>query len=100
MIEIMSRSPFDGLAIHRRKFAPGHVLFERGTPVQAMYRVVDGLVELVRYGADGAKLVLQRAGPGAVVAEASLFSASYHCDAVVRRESTLESVSGVDLKVK
>lgn len=100
MIVIMSISPFDGLPVRRRDISAGHVLFTRGSPVRAMYRVVEGLVELVRHGEDGATLVLQRAVPGAVVAEASLFSASYHCDAVARRDSVVESATVVDFRTK
>lgn len=100
MIAIMSDFLFDGLPAIRCIYATGHILFSRGSLVRAMHRVVDGLVELVRYGADGATLVLQRAGPGAVVAEASLFSAAYHCDAVVARECIVESVHIADLRAK
>ncbi len=100
MIAIMSASPFQGLPIARRSLAPGQVLFARAAPVVAVHRVVDGLVELVRHGADGSVLVLQRAGPGALLAEASLFSATYHCDAVARRESIVESVRVADLKAR
>ena len=98
MMAIMSGSLFDGLPVRSRVHAPGHVLFSRGGPVQAVYRVKDGMVELVRHGAEGRALVLQRAGPGAILAEASLFSASYHCDAIVRRESVMESVRAADLR--
>jgi CRP-like cAMP-binding protein len=100
MIAIMSASVFDGLRVRRREYDPGHVLFGRGWPVLSMHRVVEGLVELVRHGAEGRTLVLQRAGAGAILAEASLFAAAYHCDAVVRRESLLESVSVADLRAK
>ncbi|MHB2166467.1 Crp/Fnr family transcriptional regulator [Alsobacter sp. R-9] len=100
MIVIMSASAFEGLRVRRHEYAPGHVLFSRGRPVRSMHRVVEGLVELVRHGSEGRTLVLQRAGAGAIVAEASLFSATYHCDAVVRRTSVLESVSAADLRSK
>lgn len=36
----------------------------------------------MRYQVDGATIILQRAGPGAILAEASLFSERYHCDAI------------------
>lgn len=100
MIAIMSPSPFDGLATHRRDLEPGQLLFARGSPVQALFRVIDGLVELVRHGENGGTLVLQRAGPGAILAEASLFSPTYHCDAVARRESVVESAGVADFKRK
>lgn len=44
--------------------------------------VTSGTVQLVRSQSDGSFLVLQRARPGSIVAEASLYSDAYHCDAV------------------
>jgi CRP-like cAMP-binding protein len=63
-----------------RTFAAGERLFARGDPVVALHFVVAGEARLVRHRPDGGRLVLQRAGPGAVLAEASLFATSYHCD--------------------
>lgn len=100
MIAIMSNTPFEGLATRRRNLTPGCTLFARGSPVASMFVVIDGLVELVRHAEGGAALVLQRAGPGAVIAEASLFSPAYHCDAVARRDSVVESASVGELKAK
>jgi CRP-like cAMP-binding protein len=37
-------------------------------------------------------LTLQRAGPGAILAEASLFTSKYHCDATAVEESVLRVV--------
>lgn len=47
-----------------------------------MFLVTDGCVHLIRYQADGNAAVLQRSGPATVLAEASVFSERYHCDAV------------------
>jgi CRP-like cAMP-binding protein len=47
-----------------------------------MYFVLTGSVLLVRHQNDGSALVLQRAGPGSILAEASLYSGTYHCEAV------------------
>lgn len=96
----MSSSPFDDLVTRRRELPSGTVLFARGSPVKSMFRVIDGLIELVRHAEDGGILVLQRAGPGAIVAEASLFSTSYHCEAMTRRDSVVESASIMDLRTK
>lgn len=57
-ILIMLNSPFDSLPARSRAYAAGHVLFSRGEPAEAMHRVVEGLVELVRHGAEGGALVL------------------------------------------
>ena len=47
-----------------------------------MHFVLTGAIHLVRYQGDGSVLILQRAGPGSILAEASLYSGIYHCDAV------------------
>lgn len=69
-------------AVARRSFVKGDHLFHRGDPVQVMFLVTDGCANLVRYQEDGRPAVLQRARRGTVVAEASVFSDQYHCDAV------------------
>ena len=45
-----------------------------------LHLVVAGQAHLVRHRADGRTLVLQRARPNTVLAEASVFSERYHCD--------------------
>jgi len=65
-----------------RSLGAGGYLFHRDDPVVSMYLVVEGEVQLVRYQEDGSVVVMQRAVPGDVIAEASLFTESYHCDAV------------------
>lgn len=66
----------------RRALAEGEMLFGTGAPVGAMYMVVGGCIALMRHGPEGAAMVLHRALPGQVVAEASAWSDRYHCDAV------------------
>lgn len=66
----------------QRSLAPGQYLFHVGEPVAAMFVVLEGEIQLCRHQEDGHVLVLQRAGAGDLVAEASLFSDRYHCDAV------------------
>ena len=85
MISIMSNSLADLLhhlpATERRFTADAHV-FRRGARVLVLHQIVDGHAHLVRHQPNGAALVLQRAGPGSILAEASVFSERYHCDAV------------------
>ncbi len=71
-----------GLRARERHFESGQSLFCRGDPVTDMHFVLTGTVHLVRYQNDGSALILQRAGPGSILAEASLYSGTYHCDAV------------------
>lgn len=47
-----------------------------------MFLIEVGTAQLVRHHPNGSAVVLQRANPGAVLAEASLFTPEYHCDAI------------------
>lgn len=66
----------------RRVLAPGESLFHRGDPVQSMFLLRSGRVDLVRHGATGTRMILHRASAGSMLAEASAWSDAYHCDAV------------------
>ncbi len=89
MIVIMSewRDLFAGGT--RRSLADAEVLFRRDDPVQTVFLVASGTLALERGLPDGAPLVLALAGPGQMLAEASLFARHYHCDAVARAPATL-----------
>lgn len=76
---------------------PEQAVFRLGDPVRQMFFVAAGAVHLVRHQESGAVLVLQRAGPGALLAEASLYADKYHCDAVAVAPSRLWAVSKRDL---
>jgi CRP-like cAMP-binding protein len=85
MIGIMSEKIITCLrakAIAQKSFAKGEHLFHRGDPVCTFFLITGGCVNLVRYQTDGNPAVLQRSTAGTVLAEASLFSERYHCDAV------------------
>ena len=60
----------------------GEVLFRSGTPVKFMFLVKSGGVELIRHTQSGDRLVLSRMTQGSVLAEASAYSKTYHCDGV------------------
>lgn len=68
---------------------PGAPLFHAGDGVGAMYLVRAGRVVLQRATRGGDHVVLQRAGPGAVPAEASAYSPHYHCAAVAESAAEL-----------
>jgi CRP-like cAMP-binding protein len=57
-----------------------------------------GTIHLVRYHEDGSALILQRARAGSILAEASVYSARYHCDARAETSATTWAVSRHDLR--
>jgi CRP-like cAMP-binding protein len=67
----------------------GQRLFRAGAPVRNVYLVREGRVRLLRHQRDGAALVLQCATAGDLLAEASMFAACYHCDAIADAPSTV-----------
>lgn len=93
MITIMSSdlsSLFDGGL--DRALSREETLFLTGGPVQSMYLVLEGEVDLVRYTATGLRILLHRAGPGSVLAEASAYSDVYHCDGNAAEAARVRSV--------
>ncbi|MBX3499881.1 MAG: Crp/Fnr family transcriptional regulator [Alphaproteobacteria bacterium] len=83
MISVMSLiEALTRLEPAERRFGAGEHLFHQGDRVAVLHLLVAGSARLVRHQLDGATLVLQRAGPGTILAEASIFSDRYHCDAL------------------
>ena len=70
-----------GLPCDPKDFRSGELVFRRGSPVEWLHFMESGTVHLLRYKEDGGVIVLQRAEAGYFLAEASLFSPHYHCDA-------------------
>lgn len=84
MIAIMSpdlSSLFQSMPGHESRFATGVAVFHLGDPIELMHFVCGGIIHLVRHQENGAPLILQRAHMGSVLAEASVYSDVYHCDA-------------------
>jgi CRP-like cAMP-binding protein len=65
-----------------RKLKAGEPLFRLGDKTQGFYEVVSGRVRLARVDRSGQEVVLYVAGAGETIAEASLYSPAYHCDAI------------------
>jgi CRP/FNR family transcriptional regulator, dissimilatory nitrate respiration regulator len=72
-----------------RKLKKGESLFRRGSKTAGLYEVLSGYLRLVRVDRAGREAVLHVAGPGDTFAEASLFSAQYHCDAIASTNATV-----------
>jgi CRP-like cAMP-binding protein len=67
----------------------GEFLFQRGDIAINFYTVLDGCVRMVRYSQNGDAIVMHTARSGDSLAEASLFTDRYHCDAEAMLPSTV-----------
>lgn len=70
------------LAARHMEISKGQNLFRFGDEVTAIYRILEGEVSMIRFSPEGGEIVLYRARAGDFLAEASLFSTHYHCDAI------------------
>lgn len=64
-------------------------LFHQGAAPYALFFVTSGAIILERHTEGGQKVVLHRARGGDLIAEASLFSDTYHCDCIAETDATL-----------
>jgi CRP-like cAMP-binding protein len=74
-------------AARERRLKAGQTLFRRGNRTSGLYQIVEGQVRLVRVNRAGREAVLHVAMTGDTIAEASLFSGSYHCDAIATTDA-------------
>ncbi|MBS0536539.1 MAG: Crp/Fnr family transcriptional regulator [Proteobacteria bacterium] len=74
-----------------RNLKAGEALFHRGDKVARLFEVLAGHVRLSRVDRSGHEILLYAAGPGDTLAEASLFSPVYHCDAVASSAATVRA---------
>jgi CRP/FNR family transcriptional regulator, dissimilatory nitrate respiration regulator len=70
-----------------RKLQAGQTLFRQGNRTAGLYEIVHGKVRLARVDASGREAILHLATAGDTIAEASLFSPTYHCDAIASVEA-------------
>lgn len=64
------------------KLKVGEPLFHLGDKTAGLYEVIAGRVRLIRVDRSGREIILYVAVAGETIAEASLFSPAYHCDAI------------------
>jgi CRP-like cAMP-binding protein len=76
-------------AARQRTLQAGESLFRQGDKTYGIFAIVEGRVQMIRYDSHGRSLVLFMAAEGELFAEASLFSETYHCDAVAATEATV-----------
>jgi CRP-like cAMP-binding protein len=72
-----------------RTLNAGQTLFQLDNRAAGLYEVVSGKIRLVRVSPAGNEAVLFVATAGDTLAEASLFSATYHCDAIASTTATV-----------
>lgn len=70
----------------------GQRVFGPGETVRFLFIVREGSVQMLRRQPGGAALVLHRARPGELVAEASVFAQHYHCEATARGPALLARI--------
>lgn len=70
-----------------RRLGAGETLFHSGDRTVGLYEVLKGKVRLLRFDQSGREAILQAAAAGDTLAEASLFSSTYHCDAAATTEA-------------
>lgn len=101
MIAIMSEKIISYLktkVLAQKSFAKGEHLFHRDDPVRMLFLITVGYVNLIRFQADGNQALLQRSTAGTVLAEASVFSERYHCDAVAAEATDAELVPVAEVR--
>jgi len=72
-----------------RRLRAGQTLFHSGDRTVGLYEVLTGKVRLFRVDRSGREAVLQVAAAGDTLAEASLFSSTYHCEAGATTEAAV-----------
>jgi CRP/FNR family transcriptional regulator, dissimilatory nitrate respiration regulator len=82
-------SPTVRAAAIKHTLKPGQTLFRTGARTVGLYEVVTGKMRLVRVDRNGREAILQLAAAGDTLAEASLFSSAYHCDAIATTEAAV-----------
>lgn len=97
MIEIMF-ALIHVLPYKVRVFRKGQYLFHQGDAIASMFLIESGEVRLLRRRPDGGAVVLQRALSGSCLAEASLFSDTYHCDAIATTRVCARMVSRREMR--
>jgi CRP-like cAMP-binding protein len=98
----LSRHPSFPLALQpcvsRLDLQPAQTVFRAGAPPRYIHFVEEGAVRLVRHGRQGEEVVLHDARPGEFLAEASLDSARYRCDAIATQSSVILRATKGDLQ--
>ena len=94
-LDHMIPTPFNLLpktAVKPVEVRKGDHLFRDGDRTFGLFVAYDTTVHLARVSEDGETIMIHRATPGTWFAEASLFSETYHCDAVAQQNGSVLSI--------
>ncbi|MEC4722123.1 Crp/Fnr family transcriptional regulator [Noviherbaspirillum sp. CPCC 100848] len=86
-----------GVVPTARKLAAGTILFRQGDKTLGIFRLMSGRIALNRVTSAGTEVVMHTVRSGELFAEASIFSAHYHCDAVAIQDSEVLFYPKVEL---
>ena len=103
MIVIMSISITDQLLKlpgRVRDITEGMTLFYQNDPVEKVFVLTEGSIALSRHQRGGSVVVLQHAEGRSVLAEASVYSDVYHCDAKVSRGGSIYEIRKSEFEIK
>lgn len=92
----MIPKPFDHLpktAVSLLTVQQGDCLFRYGDQTCGLFASLNTEVHLVRTGQDGHSTIIHRATPGTCFAEASIFSKTYHCDAIAQSDGSIYRIA-------
>ncbi len=95
LLDLFSHLP--ATACRTIDMSKGDVLFRQNQTTSGLYRVVSGCVTLQRTGLGGDTMTLHRAVSGGLFAEASIFSATYHCDAICTEDGSVIKIAKSDV---
>lgn len=84
-------------AASERTLKTGEALFRQGDKTVAFFEIVSGRVRLARVDRAGRDVILYVAGAGETIAEASLFSPHYHCDAIASTDAVVRAYRKIDV---
>jgi CRP-like cAMP-binding protein len=76
-----------------RHLEANETLFHRGEKASAIFEVEQGRLRLIRHAINSQQVILHTARSGELFAEAALFAAHYHCDAVATVTSCVRAYS-------
>ena len=83
--------------LRTRQLVADEHLFRQGDKSNAIFEIERGRLRLVRHTIDTRRVVLHTARMGELFAEAALFSATYHCDAIAANAATVRIYPKRDL---